>query len=558
MRKNISILLAIIMSIFLLIALFLFRDRISEWGSNNTYTNLNTYFKSTGKEVAIIYNYDLQTAKGIEKDGAYYLPLNWVSTILNDRFYWSTQDELLIYTLPEEVLYSDYTTLGQNGKNLLIKENDEPYILASVVDTYTNIVYNTYMDNGVKRIFINNNFDEYLKASTKHKLKLRVEKSRDSEIVKDINSGEELNLVLDDIGDEYLKSKELKWIKVATNDGYMGYIKKSALTSFVKSRLKSDFTAPSYQNISLGKKVVLAWHQVTSAKANSGLESLISNARGINVVSPTWFSLSDNEGNYKSIASKDYVDKAHKKNIQVWALIDNFDKNISTLEILSSSKARQNLINKLVTDTNNLGIDGINIDFETLKQESAKHFIQFIRELSVETRKNKIILSIDNPNYASFNVFYKRDKQAEVADYIINMGYDEHYAGGQKGSVASISFVRDAIDSSLLEVPKEKLINAIPVYTRVWTDKDSKALSIKSAKEWIEKNDIELEWDDNIGQYYGEKKVDDLMSYIWMEEERSLGLKLDYMKEKELAGVAIWKLGLEPDTIWEIIDKINK
>lgn len=557
MKKNINILISFFVFIIVVVSLFLFRDSLRDIGSNNTYTNLNTYFKVKDNEVALIYNDELQTAKAIEKDGNYYLPLNWVSSILNDKFYFSTKDELLIYTLPDNILYSDYNTLGQDGKNLLLKENDEAYISLSIISTYTNIVYNTYTDKDVKRLFINNNFNEYLKATTKYKTKLRVGKSNDSEVVKEVVGGEELSLVLDDISDESVKSKSLIWVKVATNDGYIGYVKKSDLRAFVKSRLKSDFKEVKYTNISLGKKVVLAWHQLTTTKANSGLESLLDNEKGINVVSPTWFSLSDNQGNYTSIASKEYIEKAHKKNIQVWALIDNFNKNISTLEILSSTKSRQNLINNLIKDAKNLGLDGINIDFETLKQETGKHYIQFIRELSIETRKNNIILSIDNPNYASFNTFYNRAKQAEVADYIINMGYDEHFAGGEKGSVASLNFVKEGIDGSLTEVPKEKFINAIPVYTRVWTDVDSKALSIKSAKEWIEKNDVKLEWDDELGQYYGEKEVDSKMSYIWMEEEKSLGLKLDYMKNKEIAGVAIWKLGLEPDTVWDIIDRIN-
>lgn len=557
MKKNINILISFFVFIIVVVSLFLFRDSLRDIGSNNTYTNLNTYFKVKDNEVALIYNNELQTAKAIEKDGNYYLPLNWVSSILNDKFYFSTKDELLIYTLPDNILYSDYNTLGQDGKNLLLKENDEAYISLSIISTYTNIVYNTYTDKDVKRLFINNNFNEYLKATTKYKTRLRVGKSNDSEVVKEVAGGEELSLVLDDISDESVKSKSLIWVKVATNDGYIGYVKKSDLRAFVKSRLKSDFKEVKYTNISLGKKVVLAWHQLTTTKANSGLESLLDNEKGINVVSPTWFSLSDNQGNYTSIASKEYIEKAHKKNIQVWALIDNFNKNISTLEILSSTKSRQNLINNLIKDAKNLGLDGINIDFETLKQETGKHYIQFIRELSIETRKNNIILSIDNPNYASFNTFYNRAKQAEVADYIINMGYDEHFAGGEKGSVASLNFVKEGIDGSLTEVPKEKFINAIPVYTRVWTDVDSKALSIKSAKEWIEKNDVKLEWDDELGQYYGEKEVDSKMSYIWMEEEKSLGLKLDYMKNKEIAGVAIWKLGLEPDTVWDIIDRIN-
>ena len=188
MKKNINILISFFVFIIVVVSLFLFRDSLRDIGSNNTYTNLNTYFKVKDNEVALIYNNELQTAKAIEKDGNYYLPLNWVSSILNDKFYFSTKDELLIYTLPDNILYSDYNTLGQDGKNLLLKENDEAYISLSIISTYTNIVYNTYTDKDVKRLFINNNFNEYLKATTKYKTRLRVGKSNDSEVVKEVKN----------------------------------------------------------------------------------------------------------------------------------------------------------------------------------------------------------------------------------------------------------------------------------------------------------------------------------------------------------------------------------
>ena len=558
MRKRVISILGILLVLVAVLGIYIFRNELEELGANNKVEDLKAYYGLEAGEVALIYNGELQSAKAVEQDGIIYLPLDWVSSILNDKFYWSKEDELLIYTTPDSVLYSNYTTVGENKNNLLIKKNDQPYIAGSVVLTYTDILYNIYDSEDAKRVFINDKFTDYLTASTAKKIKIRSGAGFNHGIVKSLGRGENLELVLDDISDENLKSKSLKWVKVSTSDGYVGYVKKTGLHNFMKAQRKSDFKPFRYTSISLNSKVVLAWHQITNKESNAGFDSLIANTQGVNVVSPTWFSLSDNKGNYSSFADKSYVDKAHRQGIQVWALIDNFSKDISTLEILSSTEARKNLISNLINDANTLGLDGINIDFETLKQETAKHYIQFIRELSVEMRNNGLILSVDNPNYASFNQFYRRDRQAEVVDYIINMGYDEHYSGSEPGSVASISFVRNAIDDTLKEVPKEKLINAIPVYTRVWTDKGSKALGIKAAKEWVEKNSINLTWNDELGQYYGEGSVEGVTSYIWMEEEKSLGLKIDYAIEKDIAGAAVWKLGLEPDSVWEVISKIKE
>ncbi len=557
MKKSVISTSIVVILLVLAILIYLFKAGFAEFGANKEQVNLNEYFQASGDELALFYNDELQSAKGVEKDGVVYLPLNWVSSILNDKFYWSSEDELLIYTLPESVLNSDYSTLGQNAKPLLIKQGEEPYISIAVVNTYTDMQYRIFDDNGVKRIFLSNTYGEYVSASVKGKVSLRAGASLGDKVVKVLNGGENLRLILEDTSQEYLDSKALKWVKVLTEDGYIGYIRKKNLHRFSWASSKSSFKPLVYSGISLGEKVILAWHQVSNAKANENMEALLENTSGINVLSPTWFSLSDNAGNYNSLASKDYVDKAHAKGIQVWALIDNFSTEVNSLTLLSSTEARRNLITSLIKDAKALGLDGLNLDFEGLKQESGKHYIQFIRELSVETRKNGIILSVDNPSYASFNTFYGRAKQAEVADYIINMGYDEHYAGSEKGSVASIGFVKDGIDKSLTEVPKEKLINAVPAYTRIWTDSGSKALGIKAALEWIESNQVQLVWKDTEGQYYGEALVDGEMSYIWMEEEKSLGLKVSYAKEKDIGGIAVWKLGLEPPEVWEVISRIR-
>lgn len=210
-----------------------------------------------------------------------------------------------------------------------------------------------------------------------------------------------------------------------------------------------------------------------------------------------------------------------------------------------------------MSDAKEYGFDGINIDFESLTQDNAPHFIQFIRELSVSCRNNGLVLSVDVPIPASYNMYYERGKLAEVVDYVINMGYDEHYSGSDEGSSASIDFVKNSITDSLAEVPKEKLINAVPTYTRVWTRENSKlsssALGINGATKWVKENNVNLTWDDEVGQYVGHTTIGNATKYIWMEDERSMTLKMEAVKEADLAGVAVWKLGLEPKEIWNVI-----
>ena len=138
------------------------------------------------------------------------------------------------------------------------------------------------------------------------------------------------------------------------------------------------------------------------------------------------------------------------------------------------------------------------------------------------------------------------------------MGYDEHYAGGEMGSVASLPYVEQGIKNTLQSVPKEKLINGIPLFTRVWTEKDgettSTAMGIEKAEQWVAENEVDLTWDDQLGQYYGQLVGEESSQYIWMEDSRSIELKIKAVEDSNIAGVACWKLGFEPEELWEVIN----
>ena len=191
----------------------------------------------------------------------------------------------------------------------------------------------------------------------------------------------------------------------------------------------------------------MAWHQITNADANTTIASVLQNTKGINVISPTWFYLNDNNGNIASLASSDYVNYCHQKGIEVWALVSNLEnKDVDTTSVLTYTSKRENLINNLISAAIQYNFDGINVDFEALSSEVGDSYIQFIRELSLKCANNGIVLSVDDYVPSSFTAFYNRAEQATFADYVVVMAYDEHYAGSEEaGSVASIGFVKEAL-----------------------------------------------------------------------------------------------------------------
>ena len=347
---------------------------------------------------------------------------------------------------------------------------------------------------------------------------------------------------------------------MATDDGYTGYIQKKDISQPETITLTHTSTAPEYTNIRKDYKINLGWHQVTSQEGNAALASIVANTQGLNTISPTWFSVVDNAGTISSLASADYVNQAHGMGLEVWGLIDNFNTNADTLTFLSDTQVRANIINQLMAQADAVGLDGINLDFESITEEQAPHYVQFIRELSIACRNRGLVFSIDNPVPMPYNRFYNRKEQGIVADYVIIMGYDEHYSGStEAGSVASLEFVKNGILDTLEEVPAEKTINGIPFYTRLWTEPfgggnmTSEAMGMQSAADYIAANGMDTYWDDTVGQTVATLETEDALYSMWLEDEQSVAEKMKLVQENQLAGVAEWKLGLEKPSVWPVI-----
>ena len=514
--------------------------------------DLDALYAAGGSDrVALYLNYERQEESGVYVDGQTYLPAAWVDANLNERFYWDANEKILVYALPEEIVKSDETTVDEDGKKILYRDGDAVYLSLALIQKYTDVRLQAYDGEAQKRVFVENNWDPVTVADAAWSAKIRLRGGLKSPIVTEIKRG----------GTVTVLEQYDNWARVMTPDGHIGYMHKWKMKNLHEEMLKSDFTAPVYQNISLDQKIVMVWHQVTIAAANQAMDSLIAKTKGVNVIAPTWFTLSSNSGAYESLADKSYVDRAHEKGLQVWAVLDNFSrecsKNVQAEVLLSRTSVREKLIENMMTEADRYGFDGINLDFESLKTAAGVHYIEFIRELSVSCRKKGLVLSVDNYVPAVYNRFYNQKEQGNVADYVIIMGYDEHYAGGEAGSVSSIGYVENGIKDMLSLVPKEKVINAVPFYTRLWTgsgdNASSRAMGISEATKWVSESGMDLTWDDSLGQYYGRLDSQNGEQQLWMEETRSLGLKMDLIKKYDLAGVAGWRLGLETSDVWDVI-----
>ena len=550
MKRFLTTVLTVILTIVLLAGAAAGFILYRKYKPSKEQVDQNEWYQASGDEMALFLDSVLvEGVKGRYIDGQTYLQLDWIDEAVNEKFYWDEENRQLIYTLPDQIVYANEETMGSSGKPLVVQQDGQVWLLSSLVTAYTNVRIDTYDTDNVRRVFVDTSWEPQQLAAVKKKSALRIRGGVKSAMITEVPSDSEV-IVLEQLDN---------WSRVRTEDGQVGYLANRRLKETESRTLVSTFTEPEYTSISMDGPVVLVWHQVTNRQANQAMENLVSNTKGVNVIAPTWFMLTDNQGNYESLADKNYVDRAHSMGLQVWAVLDNFNKgeNVQSEILFASMAARKKLIASLMQDAKTYGFDGINLDVEGIKASAGPHYVQFIRELSIDCRKEGLVLSIDSYVPASYSAFYNWAEQGRVADYVVMMGYEEHYAGGEAGSVASIGYERQGIEDLLKQVPKEKLISAIPFYTRIWKEDasgtTSQSLGIADAKAWVEDNQVELYWQDDLGQYYGETQKDGVNYEIWMEEERSLALKMQLIRDNGLAGVACWRLGLEPADIWDTV-----
>lgn len=575
--------LAAVFLIVVILIVMLINYLVKKYSPSDERMDLSAYFNlEQGDEAAIILEDDLTEFRARILDGEAYVTTDFLYEQLNQRFYWDAKENLLLYTTPTEVITAsvgsnDYTVAKAKYTESYAPvkvDGDTAYVALKYIQKYTAMEFEVMTDE-INRVHIQRSFGAFDTVSVKKDARVRFEPNIKSPILTDAVKGDILYVLPPDAEAETELPED--WTRVRTGNGFVGYIRNKYLGEKGQETKEPNYADPEYPSIQKDYTINMAWHQVTNADANNSVLEAIAKTKGLTTISPTWFFLNDNEGNIQSLASQTYVNYCHQNGIEVWALVNDIEykDTIKDYEILSRTSSRQRLVNNLIAKAIEFDLDGLNIDFEFINAESAKAYIQFIRELSIMCRLNGIVLSVDNYVPADHNLFYNRKEQGIVADYVIIMGYDEHYATSpEAGSVASIDWVRKGIENTLSEVPAEKVINAVPFYTRLWEERPkteeelaeeseneefvpykvtSKAYGMDGADRLLSEHNAEKVWNDVCGQYYAEFTEEGSTYKIWLEEEESIELKAALIREYNLAGIAAWKLGFERQDIWDII-----
>lgn len=529
---------------------------INRYKPGTEYMAGNEYFNLTDENsVALIQNGELLEEQAVLIGGEPYAAYTYVESRLNSCFYWDEETKGILLTTSggvQTLLPGDAAVAKTPGGQPAVQQESDGkvYISLDVVKEYTDLDYAYYSDPN--RVVIRNEWDGVEQATVQSDTaQVRQKGGIKSLILADVQKGDTLL---------YLENLD-NWCKVMTADGYTGYIRTEDISEpeAIEARTaKKD----SYERITRDHKINLVWHQSTSTESNDAMAEMTAEMTGVNVISPTWFSVTDETGTISSLASADYVKLAHEAGREVWGLIDNFNEAFDETTDLAYASVRSRIIEQLLAEAASCGMDGINVDFENLKEAGIPHYLQFLRELTSAAHAQNLVVSVDTPVPQAYTMYYQRGEQARFVDYMIVMAYDEHFAGSEEaGSVSSLPFVQQAVEEMTRVMPADQVICGIPFYTRVWTEKfgqsaiTSEVLGMDGAKNYAKENQMTETWDASLGQNVATVETSDARYTIWMEDEQSMEEKLKVIQSADLAGVAEWKLGFECADVWSLISE---
>jgi spore germination protein YaaH len=489
----------------------------------------------------------------IVEDDVIYLSMDDVKNFF-DKYIYQDEDTDLIITTYEKKIASvkvdskEITINGANSKMYAtpIEKNGTIYLPISEMDNVYNVEVN-YIEK-TNRVTMDSLDREQVKAYVSKNVKVKSSTKLVSKKVEKLKKGSQV-IYVSDTDDGYAK--------VRTEDGKLGYVKKSVLTNYVTVRDNME------EESQIEGKVNLVWDYFSEySKAPNRNGTTID---GINVVSPSFFYI-DKNGDFQENVGDDgkaYIEWAKNNGYKVWAMVSNSSAGIDTTsKIINSYTARQELIENIVNACVKYNLDGINVDFENMYQDDKDAYSRFIIELEPQLKDAGLVMSVDvtAPDGAeTWSLCFDRNVIGHVADYIVFMAYDQYGTSSTKaGTTAGYNWIETNLKKFIEteEVDSQKIVLAVPFYTRLWTENGDKVTSKTVDMNLIDKvipSSAEKVWDDTLKQYYVEYNDGSATKKMWIEDLESIKAKVSLISQYNLGGCAAWEKDREIEDVWSVI-----
>lgn len=488
------------------------------------------------------------------KDDVIYLSEDDVQNFFDKYIYTEEENGKIITTYDKKIAEIGFedNVIEINGSEKeiyahAIEENGITYLPISEM----NDVYNLEMENiEESKVVTMDSLDrEQKKAILNSNVSVKSSKNLIAKTIDKAKKGDSVVVI----------SNDGKFVKVRTENGKIGYVKSKKLDSEFLVREAME------EEKQIEGKINLTWDYfstVGSAPNRNG-----TTIEGVNVVSPAFFYLDENGALQENIgkSGKNYINWAHENGYKVWPMVSNAEAGIEvTSTIMNSYEERKKLIEKIVSLCVENNLDGINVDFENMKEEDKDLYSRFIIELTPRIKEIGMVISVDvtAPDGApAWSLCFDRHVIGDVADYIVFMAYDQYGKSSDKaGTTAGYNWVKLSLDKFLQteEIESEKIILGIPFYTRLWTtNSDGEVISNSTVTmkniDNVLLSDAERNWNDELKQYYVEYSDGNNKKEIWIEDIESLKAKVSLVKENNLAGIGSWKKDMESEEVWQML-----
>ncbi|MBU8878578.1 peptidoglycan hydrolase [Bacillus sp. FJAT-29790] len=509
-----------------------------------------------------------QAGNAIVEGDSVYLPISFLQEFIDDSIIFDEKSNSIIITTKNKVVQmpSESLTYYVNEKpvelhfSVFKEKNNEMYLALEPLLAYYPIVYQVLPETNA--VWLKKDGQEIKRGMVtkkdvhEEKLRLRTDANLQSPYTDQVLSKENI----------YIEGEKEEYYFVRKENGSAGYLRKEFV---IEDSTEKVAVAREQENVTLPKlkgPIQLTWEAVYS---NNPDTTKIPKMPGVNVISPTWFELGAADGAIKNLGSLEFVNWAQKQGYQVWGLFSNAFDPALTHEAFKNFETRQNIIRQLIHFSKMYHLNGINLDIENVNPVDGPLITQFVREAVPYFHEAGLVVSMDITfisDAGNWSVFYERDKLANLVDYMVVMAYDEHWGTSPKaGSVASLPWVEGNLKRLLEVVPNDRLILGVPLYARLWEEKNSgevssKALSMGKVKEWLTNNGLTPIYDQASGQNYAElySEKEQTTYKIWLEDELSLSKRADLASKYGLAGVASWSRYFADESAWAALELEKK